>query len=111
MRRLWPNPDEDTEPGGILSVIAEDIDIFEVSYFDGEEWEDEWPEDMGSVPELVEVTIAAEPTSRGGIVMESFVVNFTSSAESQATALEGGDGEQGISGQEGGNVGGGTGER
>jgi len=46
MRRLWPNPNEEDEPGGILSVIAEDIDVFQVRYFDGEEWSEEWPEEM-----------------------------------------------------------------
>ena len=43
MRRLWPNPSEELEPGGILTIIAEDIATFEVQYFDGEEWSEEWP--------------------------------------------------------------------
>src|SRR4030043_140524 len=38
MRRLWPNPSEELVPGGILTVIAENIATFEVQYFDGEEW-------------------------------------------------------------------------
>ena len=79
MRRLWPNPDEEAEPGGILTVIAEDIDLFVVSYFDGQEWQVEWPEDMKSLPELVEVTIAAQQRGQRRAVMETFVVNFARS--------------------------------
>jgi type II secretion system protein J len=80
MRRLWPNPDKEAEPGGMLTVIAEDIDFFVVSFFDGEEWQVEWPEKMRSIPELVEVTIASEQPGRRKVVMETFVVNFARSA-------------------------------
>jgi hypothetical protein len=79
MRRLWPNPNEEYEPGGILTAIAEDIDIFELRYYDGEEWSEEWPEDMQSLPKLIEVTIVTSTPSRGNPVMESFVLNIPSS--------------------------------
>ena len=95
MRRLWPNPnEEDEEPGGILAVIAEDIDAFEVRYFDGEEWSDEWPEDMDVLPQLLEINIVAAP-SEGTAVMESFIVNFTRSAVATAGTSETGEQEQG----------------
>ena len=100
MRRLWPNPnEEDEEPGGILAVIAEDIDAFEVRYFDGEEWSDEWPEDMDVLPQLLEINIVAAP-SEGTAVMESLIVNFTRSAVATAGTSETGGQEQG--GQPGG---------
>ncbi|MHC4497761.1 MAG: prepilin-type N-terminal cleavage/methylation domain-containing protein, partial [Planctomycetota bacterium] len=35
MRRLWPNPDKEAEPGGMLTEIAENIDVFQVMFFDG----------------------------------------------------------------------------
>ena len=35
MRRLWPNPHEDLEPGGILTVIAENVEIFTFSFSTG----------------------------------------------------------------------------
>jgi len=76
MRRLWPNPDKDALPGGMLTAIADDIDVFEVRYFDGEEWQVEWPEEMKSLPELVEVTIGAMRQSKADTVFESFIVNF-----------------------------------
>ena len=59
MRRFWPNPDDDREPGGILSVVAEDIAIFEARFFDGTEWSYEWPEDMNTLPLLIELNIVA----------------------------------------------------
>jgi general secretion pathway protein J len=94
MRRLWPNPNDELEPGGILSVIAEDIDIFEVRYFDGEEWSNEWPEEMEVLPELIEVNIVAKLPEKGEPTMESFIVNFTRSAAGATEVLEGGGQEE-----------------
>ncbi len=90
MRRLWPNPHEELEPGGILTAIAENIEIFEVRYFDGEEWADEWPEDMRSLPDWVEVTIAAQQPGRNSPVIESVNVNFAR-AGGDIGALSGGE--------------------
>ena len=104
MRRLWPNPNDEEEPGGILAAIAEDIDVFEVRYFDGEEWSTEWPEEMDVLPQLIEVNIVAKPPSRGQPTMESFVVNFTRSVVGAVDTLE--SGEQGQGGQQGGQTGG-----
>ncbi|MFB0524768.1 MAG: type II secretion system protein GspJ [Phycisphaerae bacterium] len=86
MRRLWPNPDqEETEPHGILTVLAENIDAFEVRYFDGEDWSDEWPEEMEVLPQLIEVNIVAKQQEKGNPTMESFFVNF---ARSTAAAID-----------------------
>jgi len=105
MRRLWPNPnEEDEEPGGILTVIAEDIDVFQVRYFDGEEWSEEWPEEMDVLPQLIEINIVATPPSRGTPAMESLMVNLTRSATAAVETSESGEQEQG--GQGGGGQGG-----
>jgi len=82
MRRVWPNPNEEFEPGGILTTIAENIYLFEVSYYDGEEWYDEWLEDMESMPHMIEVNIAAKPQDLGLPIIESFTVNLTRSVTS-----------------------------
>jgi len=97
MRRLWPNPNDEDEPGGILAAIAEDIDVFEVRYFDGEEWSTEWPEEMEVLPQLIEVNIVSKPPSRGEPTMESFIVNFTRSVVGAVDTLE--SDEQGQGGQ------------
>jgi general secretion pathway protein J len=98
LRRLWPNPNEEDEPGGVLTVIAEDIDAFEVKFFDGEEWSSEWPEEMEILPQLIEVNIVAKASSRGVPATESFVVNFIRSAVGAASTAESDDQES--SGQE-----------
>ena len=95
-RRLWPNPDEEREPGGVLTVIAEDIAIFQIRFFDGEQWAEEWPEEMESIPDLVEVTLGTLPQGRREPVIETFVVNCVRLAgQSAATASEGGTDEGG----------------
>ncbi len=88
MRRMWPNPNEEFEPGGILTTISENIDLFEVRYFDGEEWYAEWPEDMESLPDMIEVNIMAKPQNHGIPIIESFIVNLTRSVASTAEALQ-----------------------
>jgi len=104
MRRLWPNPNEEVEPGGILTAIAEDIDVFEVKFFDGEEWSYEWPEEMEILPQLIEVNIVGKVPDRGEPAMESIIVNFVRSAVGAASTSETGEQEQG--GQESGQPGG-----
>jgi type II secretion system protein J len=118
MRRYWPNPNEVAEPGGILSVIADGLDVFEVRYFDGEEWSNEWPEDMQTLPKLIEVNIAAGQAGSGRPIMESFIVNFarppaggalTVGSEGESSAGSGGESGADSSGAGGtGNSGGGT---
>lgn len=87
MRRLWPNPSKDLEPGGVLTVIAENIALFEVQYFDGEQWSYEWPEEMQSLPELITVTIAAGQSGRSNPTTESFIVSLTRAQGGDITAL------------------------
>ena len=94
MKRVWPNPDKDVQPGGVLYVVAENIDVFQVRYFDEEEWQSEWPEELESVPELAEVTIATGRSDRKGMTMESFIVNFVRSVGAQMDILEQGEQEQ-----------------
>jgi len=105
-RRLWPNPDpNDEDPGGILTVIAEDIEFFQVRFFDGQEWADEWPVEMEVIPQLVEVNIVAKPTSRGSMAMNSIMLNLVRSTGATLEALESGEssfGEQSSSSPEGG---------
>jgi len=75
-RRLWPNPDDERSPGGILTPIAESIGLFQVRFFDGEQWADEWPEEMRSMPELLEITLATLPQGRREPIVETFIVSF-----------------------------------
>ena len=76
MRRLWPYPHKESEPGGVMTAIAENISVFEVSYLAGGEWMSEWPEEMKSLPELIEVSLAARPAQQKNIIADTFLVNF-----------------------------------
>jgi type II secretion system protein J len=88
MRRLWPNPNKELEPGGILTIIAEDIAAFEVQYFDGEEWSDEWPEEMQALPDLVAVSIASKQSGRSNPPIESIIVNLARSESADVSILD-----------------------
>lgn len=94
LRRLWPNPDKDAQPGGMLSVIADDIDVFQVRFFDGQDWQIEWPEETEFLPQLVEVNIAAKVRNKAGLLKESFIVNFAQSSGGKAYMLESSEQEE-----------------
>jgi type II secretion system protein J len=94
MRRLWPNPHEDLEPGGILTVIAENIEIFDIQYFDGEEWADEWSEEIQTMPQLAEVTLVGMQSRRAVPPTESVLVNFVSAQGGENGTLGGGEMQQ-----------------
>jgi uncharacterized membrane protein YgcG len=115
MRRLWPNPNEEYEPAGIVAVIAENIEFFQVRYHNGEEWSFEWPEEMDTLPQLIEISIIGRPQSKGTLAMDSTIVNLTrnatasmASTESSEQSGQGGGGQGG--GGQGGNQGGGGGQ-
>lgn len=103
-RRLWPNPDKQRNPGGVLTPIAENIDVFALRFFDGKQWVTQWAEELQSIPEMVEVTLVTQPRERGSPVIEKFTVDFPRLAGKAASAsVEGPPGEQegGPSPQEG----------
>jgi type II secretory pathway component PulJ len=64
LRRVWPNPDRERTPRGVLTPIAENIGIFQVRFFDGKQWGGEWSEEMKSLPEMMEVTLGIKPPGR-----------------------------------------------
>jgi type II secretion system protein J len=93
MRRLWPNPSKDyeeLEPRGILTVIAENIAAFEVQYFDGEEWSEEWPEEMQALPDLVSISIIALQPDRSNPHSETIIVNLARAQAADVSILQGG---------------------
>lgn len=97
-RRLWPNPDKDRQPGGILTPIAENIGIFYIRFHDGQEWTGEWTEEMRTLPKLVEVTLGTALPERGDPVLETFTITFPRMAEASGGAPAEGespDGRQG----------------
>ncbi len=87
-RRLWPNPDRDRAPGGVLTPVAQGIDGFFLRFFDGKQWTNNWPEEMQSIPALIEVTLATLPQGRGEPAVETFVVSFARLAPARGEGSE-----------------------
>jgi type II secretory pathway component PulJ len=98
LRRVWPNPDKEREPRGVLTPIAENISIFQLGFFDGQQWGSEWSEEMRSLPEMIEVTLGIVPPGRKEPVLESFLVSFPRLAKGTGTAAA--EGETSEGGQE-----------
>ncbi len=90
-RRLWPNPDEDRPPGGILVPLAQNIDVFQIRFSDGQQWTTDWPEEMRSLPQLIEVTLVTLAQEQGNPIVETFLVNFPrlATAADAASAVQG----------------------
>ena len=60
----------------MLSIIAEDIQIFEVRYFDGEQWVFQWAEELRQIPQIVEVTLVAAGIQDRQPAIESVMITF-----------------------------------
>jgi type II secretion system protein J len=95
-RRWCPNPDpKRKEPGGILAAIAENIDVLQIRFHDGKQWQDQWTPDSRELPQLIEVTLASVPQGRGQPTVESFTVCFPrTSRGGQSGGPESGSPEQ-----------------
>jgi len=94
-RRLWPNPDKEREPRGILAPIAENIGIFYIRFHDGQEWTGEWTEEMRTLPKLIEVTLGTAPPEKGDPVLETFTIAFPRMAEASEGASQQGESSEG----------------
>jgi len=75
-RRLWPYPDRDQRPGGIITVMAQNIVDFNIRYYDGDEWLEEWSEEMKELPEMVDISLSAKLPEQKSVVSHTFLVNF-----------------------------------
>ncbi len=86
MRRRCPIvgiEDQEDTGGGILTTIAENVE-FQIRYLDGEQWYDEWPPAMTTLPDMVEFTIISIPPSDAdkpldemkNVAVKTFVTTF-----------------------------------
>lgn len=95
-RRVCPivgNEEEDElTAGGVLTMIARNIVLFNARYFDGTDWTDEWSlETEGALPELIEVTLSAtdeDTENKGNPLVRNFLVNFPRMSESEQQSSE-----------------------
>jgi len=67
--------------------------VFQIRFFDGQQWTTDWPEEMRSFPQLIEVTLVMlPPQGQGNPIIETFLVNFPrlATAADAASAVESG---------------------
>jgi len=87
-RRLWPNPDREILPAGIVTELVENIEAFSFRFFDGEagQWTEVWSsDDLETLPDLVEVTIVARAPLSNDLMAQTVVVNLKSNASALGT--------------------------
>ena len=85
-RRLWPNPEKDILPTGILTELVENIREFQVRYFDGTNWTDIWDSDgLEMLPDIIEVTLVAVAPFSNDIMTQTIVVNLKSNVSALGT--------------------------
>ena len=108
MRRVWPYPEKKSreqrgsrrqresrepqqadEPGGVIMPLAGGIDGLMVSFFDGENWVQQWDMAVSGLPDIVEVTVFSGAGGDHEPEGESFTVNFARSSGVQNTTGEG----------------------
>lgn len=74
VRRICPlvgvEIDREETAGGMLTVLSESIVDFQIRYYDGTEWLDEWVTET-ELPRLVMITLAAAETSENPAASES----------------------------------------
>ncbi len=94
-RRVWPNPDKEREPRGVLTPIADNIAVFYIRFSDGQEWTGQWTEDLRTLPKLIEVTLGTATPEKGDPVLETFTVTFPRMAEPSTGASQPGESSEG----------------
>lgn len=90
-RRVWPNPDKERVPRGVLTPIADNIAIFYIRFSDGKEWTGQWTEEMRTPPKLIEVTLGTATPEKGDPILETFTVTFPRMAEPSTGASQQGE--------------------
>jgi type II secretion system protein J len=84
VRRLWPNPDKENQPGGVMTVLARNVKAFSVKCHDGTEWLTQWPEENDKLPALVEISVLATVGDSDKILTESVIINLLRNQGDQA---------------------------
>lgn len=91
-RRVWPNPDEDVDPGGVLTILSERIVDFRVRFMTEQEWVDQWSlEDNQKLPDLIEVQIVGQLDETQRPVVRNFMINFVQGGGEMDALQEGGN--------------------
>ena len=78
VRRVQPNPRDQENPGGILTVIGEKIVSFNVRYLsnEGEDWMDQWPEERSDLPRVIEIILLAGDPESKKTTIHTMLIDF-----------------------------------
>lgn len=88
MRRIWPHPDKEADPGGVLSVLADGMGLFQVRFYDGTDWFSEWTEEQRQLPKVIEVALATMPEPGKKPFSTSFIVKPVVGDQSQGMDMD-----------------------
>jgi general secretion pathway protein J len=88
MRRVWPHPDKLAEPGGVLSVLADGMGLFQVRFYDGTEWLTEWTEEQQKLPKVIEVALATLPETGSKPFSTSFIIKPVMASQRQSMDMD-----------------------
>ena len=65
--------------GGVMTRLSEQLSLFQIRYFDGQQWLQQWPVEWQRVPTLIEISLGgriAEKSGRQEIYARQFFVGF-----------------------------------
>jgi prepilin-type N-terminal cleavage/methylation domain-containing protein len=65
--------------GGMMTRLAEQLSLFQLRYFDGEQWQQDWPMELARTPMLVEVSLGARVKEKSGketVYSKQIFINF-----------------------------------
>ena len=65
--------------GGMMTRLAERLSLFQLRYFDGEQWQQEWPMELAQTPTLIEISLGAMVKEKSGketIYSKQIIINF-----------------------------------
>jgi len=68
--------EEEMSSGGIMMPVSENVSQFEVSFYDDKQWHEEWVEDNGDLPELIEITFSCGADESRDIVSRNVLLNI-----------------------------------
>jgi type II secretion system protein J len=98
-RRVWPNPDEEADPGGVLTILSDRIVDFRVRFLTEQEWVDQWStEESRMLPDLIEVQIVGQLDEQHKPVVSNFMINYAHGGGEMEVLSGGGEGNTSGSG-------------
>lgn len=78
-------------PGGMLTTIATGLIDMQIQYFDGNEWLDQWPEELDYLPEIVRVAMMTKMPGDEELenpIQKMFMVTFPRVSENLTIQLD-----------------------